>query len=248
MNVRERILTIGPPGAGKTYQFLLLARRLKDKGVRCFVIDTDDSYARMLSVGFSDLDNVTLFPAFEWPDFRKAAQRVMQDAKEGDWVSLDMADIAWTSVQRYYIAEVFGGEMGEYFLEARKKIKRDAKSLFAGRDAALKGWLDWPVLTRLYEDSMLSLIYRSPAHLYATSKPQVVSDDDDSLTKDLYGPYGVKPAGQKALGHQFHTVILFTFNKDGWYMTTIKDRERKRLEKVKLINFPIQYGKVAGWF
>ena len=247
MSIRERILTIGPPGSGKTYQFLQIARRVKPK--QCFAIDTDDSYPRMLSGGFSDLENIQLFPAFDWPQLRDASKAICQKAEEGDWVSLDMVDNAWAMVQRYYISEVFGGiEMGEYFLEARKKVKRDAKSLFAGRDAALKGWLDWPVLTRLYEDSILPLIYQCRGHLYAASKPQTVSEDDDNLTKEMFGPYGVKPAGQKALGHQFHTILLFTCGKEGWYMTTIKDRERRRLEKQKLIDLAVQYGvAIAHW-
>jgi len=160
-----------------------------------------------------------------------------------------MADKAWDAVQRYYISQIFDREMGEYFLEARKKIKKDAKSLFAGRDAALKGWLDWPVVRRLYEDFFLPLVYRTPAHLYIATAAQPVSEDDEREVRELFGPYGLRPAGQKALGYQPDTVLLLAHAKDGYYVTTVKDRGgRKYFDRAKLHNLALQYGKVAGWF
>lgn len=239
MAVRERILAVGAPGAGKSFQLLRIAQWLKGPGKQVFVIDTDDAWPRMLSG--KDLSNVRVLPAQDWPDYMKARDTVLEEAHEGDWVGLDMADSPWSTVQRYFITEVFKDEMGEYFLEARKHMKKDTKSLFGGRDSALKGWTDWVTINRLYEDFMLPLVYRSSAHLYATSKPQAVSEDDDMVTKDLFGSLGVKPAGQKALGHQFHSVFLFIHGKDGWSITTIKDREREAMDHMKLVSLPHQY-------
>jgi hypothetical protein len=66
--------------------------------------------------------------------------------------------------------------------------------------------------------------------------------------RELYGPHGIRPAGQKQLAYQPDTVFLLTYRKDGHFITTVKDRGgRWYFDHQKLINFPIQYGKVAGW-
>jgi hypothetical protein len=244
--MRERILVVGGPGSGKTFGWLKLASYFKNS--QFYIIDTEIGAERSLKE-FPGLTNVHIYPVVEWPEYRKAQREVIDKAVEGDWLVLDMADKAWTAVQRYFIGEIFDQEMGEYFLEARRKMKKDAKSLFAGRDAALKGWTDWPTINRLYEDFMLPLVYRSPAHLYLATAGQAVSEDDDKEVQELYGPYGIRPAGQKALAHQPDTVLLLAHNKTGYFMTTIKDRGgRKYVERLPLHNFAIQYGKLAQWF
>jgi len=245
MRIRERILVMGGPGSGKTYSWLKLASYFRKS--QFYVIDSEIGGQRSLQE-FPDLTNVNLFPVVDWPEYREAQQQISAKAGDEDWIVLDMADKAWSAVQRYYTGEIFGKEMGEYFLEARKKIKRDAKSLFAGRDAALKGWTDWVVVTKLYEDFIFPLVYRSPAHLYMATMGQPVSEDDSKEVQELYGPYGLRPTGQKALGHQPDTVLLLGRARDGYFMTTIKDRGGRRyFDHQRLTNFPLQYGKIAGW-
>ena len=243
--MRERILVMGGPGSGKTYGWLRLANHFKQS--KFYVIDSEVGAGRSLQE-FPDLDNVQIHTVVDWTEYRKAEKEVVEKAGENDWVVVDMVDKAWAAVQRYYIGEIFDQEMGNYFLEARKKLKKDAKSLFAGRDAALKGWTDWPTINRLYEDFIFPIIYRSQAHLYLVTAAQAVSEDDDKEVREIYGPYGVKPAGQKALGHQPDTVLLFAHGRDGYYMTTIKDRGgRKYFDRARLHNLYLQYGKIAGW-
>lgn len=243
--MRERILTLGGPGSGKTYGWLKLASFFKEP--QFYVIDTEIGGERSLQE-FPALGNVHIYPVADWLEYRDVQKKILEKAGEGDWIVVDMVDKAWSAVQRYFISEIFDREMGEYFLEARRKVKRDAKSLFAGRDAALRGWVDWPVINRLYEDFIFPLVYRSPAHLYMATAAQAVSEDDEREVKELYGPYGLRPAGQKALGYQPDTVLLLAHAKDGYYVTTIKDRGgRKYFDRVRLHNLAIQYGKVAGW-
>ena len=244
--MRERILVLGGPGSGKTYGWLKLASYFSKS--QFYVIDSEIGGQRSLQE-FPDLTNVQLHPVVDWTEYREAQKEISSQAGEDDWIVLDMADKAWTAVQRYYTSEIFDKEMGEYFLEARKKIKKDAKSLFAGRDAALKGWTDWVVVTKLYEDFIFPLVYRSPAHLYMATAGQPVSEDDSKEVQELYGPHRLKPSGQKALSHQPDTMLLLTHASDGYYMTTIKDRGGRRyFERTRLHNLAIQYGKVAGWF
>jgi len=236
---------MGGPGAGKSFGWLKLASHFKN--AQFFVIDTEAGAKRSLQE-FPNLQNIHIYPVADWPEYREAQKKIVETAGEDDWIVIDMIDKAWSTVQRYFISEIFDREMGEYFLEARKKVKKDAKSLFAGRDAALKGWLDWPVVNRLYEDFMLPIVYRSPAHLYLATSGQAVSEDDNREVQDLYGPYGVRPSGQKALGHQPDTVLLLSHAKDGYYVTTIKDRGgRKYFDRARLHNLALQYGKAAGW-
>jgi len=250
MAVRERLLVMGPPGSGKSYQALAIARWVRPAGVKCWVIDTDDAYERMAGKT-SDLNHLTILPVFDWPDYREALETVLGKAKEGDWIILDMADNAWSSVQRHFISEVFGGkDIGDYFLDARRQLAGKGDKTAKGKEVknlgALKGWLDWPVVNKLYEDFILPLIYRSKSHLYIVTKPQTVSEEDDTLTKEIFGAYGVRPAGQKNLGHQCHTIFLYTSSREGWFVTTIKDRDdggvaRVKFDHQRLVSLPIQY-------
>ena len=243
--LRERILAIGGPGAGKTWGWLKLASYFKNS--QFYVIDTEIGAERSLRE-FPELRNVTVHPVADWPEYRAAQKQILEKAGENDWVVIDMVDKAWNAVQRYFISEIFDKEMGEYFLEARSKVKKDTKSLFAGRDGALKGWVDWPVINRLYEDFIFPIVYRSSAHLYLATAAQPVSENDDREIKELYGPYGLRPSGQKALGYQPDTVLLLAHAKDGYYVTTIKDRGgRKYFDRQRLYNLCLQYGKIAGW-
>ena len=243
--MRERVLVLGGPGSGKTLGWLRLASYFKSS--QFYVIDSEIGGERSLTE-FPEITNVHLYPVTEWPEYRKAQREIVDKAEEGDWIVVDMVDKAWGAAQRHFISELFDQEMGEYFLQARKKVKKDASSLFAGRDAALRGWTDWPVINRLYEDFIFPLVYRSPAHLYMATPGQAVSEEDDKEIRELYGPHGVRPAGQKALGHQPDTVLLLAHAKDGYYVTTIKDRGgRKYLNRQRLHNLAVQYGAVAGW-
>jgi len=243
--MRERILCLGGPGSGKTFGWLKLASYFKQ--AEFYVVDTEIGGERSLQE-FPALQNVHIYPVADWPEYRNAQKEIIGVAGENDWVVIDMVDKAWSATQRYFVSEIFDKEMGEYFLEARRKIKKDAKSLFGGRDSAFKGWTDWVVINRLYEDFIFPFIYRSPSHLYLATAAQAVSEDDDREIRELFGPYGLRPAGQKALGYQPDTVLLLAHAKDGYYVTTIKDRGgRKYFDRAKLHNLALQYGKTAGW-
>lgn len=244
--MRERLLAVGGPGSGKTLGWERIAYHSPNS--KFYVIDTEIGANRSLEE-FPGIQNVEVMEAVDWPDYRKAQRLFCDKAKEGDWIVVDMVDKAWTAVQRNFISEVFDQEMGEYFMQARQKMKKDAKSLFGGKDSALKGWTDWITINRQYDDFIFPLVYRSPANLYLAAAPSTISEDDDKDIRDLYGPYGVKPAGQKALGHQPDTVLLFAYTKGGWVITTMKDRGgRKYLDHQPLHNLFFQYGvAIAKW-
>jgi len=244
--LRERILTYGGPGSGKTNAWMRLAKHLPDSTF--YVIDTEIGAERSLQE-YPEIENVVVYPVIDWTDYRKAQKEIMLKATANDWMVLDMASAAWKAVQRDFINQIFDQDMGDYFMQARKKLKKGAESIFGGKDSVLKGWTDWPVINSRYEDFIMPLVYRSKSNLFIASMTDTVSDDDPKDVKALFGPFGVKPAGQKALGHQPDTLLLFQYTSLGWTMTTVKDRGgRKYMDHVKVIDFYYQYGKIAGWY
>jgi hypothetical protein len=256
--IQERILVMGSPGTGKSWNWLKMAEELPHSRFRC--LDTDNAIPYMLETQFPHLKaenggNVEVYPAFDFPEYREGLGWVLDRATDIDWTIVDMADNAWSSVQRYFVTEVFQENMGDYFLEARKKLReveKTPKSMKTPKSImpeVLRGWLDWPVVNKLYDDWILPLIFRLRGHLYVATKIQALSSEDDQVTRELFGIFGVRPSGQKHLGHQMHSIFLFNKGSDGWYITTVKDRaNRPYFERVRLESFYYQYLVAkAGW-
>jgi hypothetical protein len=185
---------------------------------------------------------------------------VVKDYKDGktnpwDWTIVDMADNAWRTVTNYFVGEVFGEDPGDYFLKIRREIQAGLHKTAKGDapasavTAALDGWKDWSVINKLYDDFILPIVYRIKTHVYATTKVERVdAGEKDAEIRMLFGELGVRPAGQKALGHQMHSIFLLIPGKDSWYITTAKDRGGKEgptargyFNKVKLFSFYNQY-------
>ncbi len=282
MPIRERILTMGITGSGKSYQWLKMAESQLETGAIFRCLDTDNAVTYMLETHFPHLKpenhgNVYVYPMFEWPEYKQAMAWLMRkpiDAavlktmgdelamdykkpiKDNDWAIIDMADNAWSSVQRYFTTEVFGADMGDYFLETRKQLRARGDKDSKGKTAtsivpeALKGWTDWVVINKLYDDFILPIVYRLPCHIYMSTKVETVDrGEKDAEIRMLYGDIGVRPSGQKKLGHQVHTIFLMIPGADKWMITTVKDRAgRTYFSKTPLISLHMQYLVVkAGW-
>ena len=262
MHVRERILVTGVTGSGKSYQWLKLAESLLPTGAKFRVIDTDEAIPYMLETQFPHLKpenkgNVYVYPGSDWKGLKEGLAKIeKENPVEKDWLIIDMADAPWSSVQRYFTSQVFDESMGEYFLQIRKAIYekggigKDGKAVSSIVREGLSGWVDWVVINRLYEDWVLPIIYRIKCHVYAATKVQTLpKNEKDSEILALYGGLGIRPAGQKNLGHQMHTIFLFKPGLDKWFITTIKDRaNRKYFKNVPFTSFFKQYLVVkAGW-
>ncbi len=282
MPIRERILTMGITGSGKSYQWLKMAQILLPTGARFRVLDTDNDIPYMLQTQFPDLlpengGNVYVHPAVDWPDYKLGVTWIgrkpiapdvlktmdpylVKDyyipVKDQDWVVVDMADNAWETVQRYFTEEIFGTDLGDYFLQMRKIIQqRGGKDKF-GKQAtsvapeAFDGWKDWSVMNKLYSDWILPIIYRIPCHVYVTTRVEKMDrGEKDAELLTLFGDLGVRPGGQKKLGGQMHTIFLLIPAKDSWLITTAKDRAgRTYFDRTPLISLYVQYLVVkAGW-
>lgn len=282
MPALERILCMGILGSGKSWQWLKMAETLLPTGVIFRCLDTDNAIPFMLDTQFPHLKpenkgNVYVHPAFDWPEYKaglywltkrelKPDQLKLLDDNllkayklpfgNNDWAVVDMADNAWSTVQRYFTTEVFEEDMGDYFLAVRKAVHakgdRDArnKPVTSIYPEALRGWTDWLVINKLYDDWILPMVYRLPCHIYMTTKVDPIDrGEKDAEILTLFGDLGVRPSGQKKLGNQMHTVLLFIPGKEKWFVTTAKDRAgRDYFKRVPLVNLYRQYLVVkANW-
>lgn len=244
--VRERILSVGGFGSGKTTSWLNIAKWSHDTGsdARFYVLDTDSSVGHMLSVPdsqYADLDNVTLFEVYDWTEYTEALNASTAAVRPNlDWIVVDFASSAWDAVQEYYVAQVYKTNIDEFFFEQTKARK-------SGNP--LDGWKDWSIINRLYKQWANTLIHRHQGHVFMVAGAKVLSDSADRSVRALFGAHGIQPTGQKHLGHLPHTVILNRVGGPGEvFMTTVKDRERPVMDNVALHQFAVDYlVTVAGW-
>ena len=75
--LRERILTYGGPGSGKTNAWMRLAKHLPDSTF--YVIDTEIGAERSLQE-YPEIENVVVYPVIDWTDYRKAQKEIILKA------------------------------------------------------------------------------------------------------------------------------------------------------------------------
>lgn len=223
-NARERILVLGGPGVGKTSAWLSIAERSPD--AHFYVIDTDHAVDRMIES--RNLSNVTHKTAAAWEDFVSITADYSAKMRADDWLVVDFFSPGWDAVQDWYVQQVHGKNLDTYFLEARK---RQAKG------NPIDGDKDWPIIKRVYA-KWVEALKTCPGHVYVTTPAQAVGERDDAAVRAMFGVHGVRPAGNKQTGHWPHTVLLFTKTRVGEYVvSTVKDRERRELDKATVANF-----------
>jgi len=270
----ERILGIGAPGSGKSNSILSMAALFPNKNF--YVIDTEDRVESMLTAGDKSLakllgssrvftpsaaneekgkwellgkgkGNVHCYTALSWPEAEMAWKEIKQQIKAWhDWLVVDRADPCWTWVQDWFITKKYKESLADHIISKNLKMQtKESKHTPRMSDG------EWQVINSEYDNLFYSLWYRSRVNVYMTSGIKSVSDEDNIETKDLYGSWGIKPGGQKQLGHQPATTLFFEHKHrlGEWYISTIKDLPgRKYFAKEELNDFAIQYGiGVAGW-
>ena len=242
--IRERILVYGQPGSGKSYAHLKVAEAYPSS--KFYIIDTDDSIPRMLDGEFSHLNNVEVYPAQDWLGCCKAVDSIKPKVTSKDWLVVDMLCSVWDFVQSFFVEEIFSRDIASYFLQARRELKEGASSL-----SALEGWTDWSVINKLYQTWVNEITYRLPCHIFFACKATAVRSKDEPAIRDLYSAFGARPEGEKRNTYRVHSVFLLTHDRNGFYMSTVKDRGRIRLENTPLTpeqNFATKYLQLfAGW-
>ncbi len=245
---RERILYFGAWGTGKTTAWLNIAKwsQETESPSKFYVIDTDNALDAFLEPGtqYENLvgkdGNVEVVRAFEWEEYTAATEEFSGKLLRDDWLIVDFVTPAWDAVQGYYIQEIYKDDPTEYFLMKRRENKGGS---------ALDGRTDWGMINKLYKDWMLNILHRTQGHKFMTAEVATLGQGESPENRATFGSYGVKPKGQKQLGHQPHTLLLGKVDRQGEItMTTIKDREREPFEEKAYREFTIDYlCNVAGW-
>jgi hypothetical protein len=236
----ERIIVFGNPGCGKSTAALSLARVA---GGNVFVIDTDysASYHRLLATEFTDIaDNVSVevVSSDDWVGIISAVRNAVEVAGPGDWIVLDSISPTWQALQTHYI----NIRHGEDFLDVFALAGKDATRQTTDAD------MNWQAINAEY-NKLYRLLLGSQANVLITAEQDSIGDRDDKKLQQLYGAYGVKPKGQKALGHTTHSVLWLKKARTGEYaFTTVKDRGREEVEDMVLTDFGKDYlMKIAMW-
>lgn len=257
---KERILIFGHEGTGKSTDFLHIAAAIP--GQNFYVVDNDNAYDRLVDT-FQQEHDVQLSNVFiagqdfaqdqdpySWDGFKNSLSEAMRLMDGEDWLSVDMLSKAWDNVQEWFIESIFQEDIDDYFLKVRmekermKSADKSKKSL-----GALEGWMDWPVINQTYHKRVSTPLLRCPGHLFCVSEAQKLSDDDDKGIKELYGPIGARPKGQKRSGHIMQTVIMQGRKRGGEFtLTGVKDRGRGLWNGEVMENFALDYlVNTAGW-
>jgi len=233
----ERILAFGVQGTGKSYSLLTIARQIPTATFHVIDTDMSESYNRSLDMTFTDLTNVIVYRADpdDFMDMYRTLERVVKLVKPNDWLVFDGLTVAWSAVQSWYFTNRYGVDEDEFFMQAKKGQVED--------EAAA-----WPIINKRYF-KLTSLLFRANCHLYLTAESSALGKKEEADTAKRYGPHGVKPTGQKRLGHMPNTVLLFSKTRNGmWQMTTVKDRDRVEMESQPFTDFGKEYLRgVAGW-
>lgn len=264
---RERILLFGGGGSGKSYAACSIARWAQATGsdAQFHVIDSDDGIPRVLAEDcFRNLENIHVHTVFDWPEYQETLNKLRKLLRPQDWLIFDLACKAWETVQSHYTDQVFGEDLGDYFVQLRAQSQAlinkaqeiaDAtkrKKALNKADAAARfdGWKDWGTINRMFNSFNDRLIKgTAPGNLLCCAKAKALGDEDSDDIKDLCGGLRVKPAGQKSTIHDFHTVLYLRKTKSGnRQITTIKDRARPELDAAENKDLVRSYLiPVAGW-
>ena len=244
----ERLLVCGREGSGKTKAYWDIAEWLHstESPAQVFVIDPD------LKARFDPrypLPNVHIYDELEvWSDYRSTAIKVRSEGvrERDDWLVVDMMSRVWDAAQAGHAEMVLGQDMDELMTAWRKKAMTDDDK--GGSPFSSAYGADWQVINALYNKFMFE-VTRFPGNVYLTSAlDTVTADEKDAETIRRYSKWGVKPAGQKRLGHIPADLLWFKETANGWDMTQMRGTGRESFKNEPLSDFVQGYLiKHAKW-
>lgn len=246
---RERILSYGGEGAGKTTQWCQVAAwyRRTSNPAKFYVLDSDGTVDAMAD-GWDDFyDNVVPFDVADWSDYKDSLAKAesARDPDRGDWLVVDRADLAWSSVQDFYVESVLEQDVEQWMIQ---HAKGEAK----GQHPLSGEWgMNWFYINKLYQNWFVPIM-RWKGHVFLTAAEQALAKPDkkgeireDPEVTTLYQRLGYRPQGQKNLGHGPHTVLRSINASDPrnkqWKISTIKDRQREVLSGKVIEDFVMDY-------
>jgi len=210
---------------------------------KIYALDTD--YRAPQSLEHIDIWEkcVDLRQPQEWDELQEDTDYILKTGGKDDWLVIDQADQPWGYVQAYYIEQIMGKKPHQFFFDFKKG---------GGRGNPMAGAYgeNWNIINQMYRDWMVRQVLRFKGHVLAVAKSEPIGEGDEALARKYFGPYGVKPRGQKDLGYQFDSILLTKFGRTGndYQLTTVGDTNRAKLDEQPLNDFAVEYlVKIAGW-
>jgi len=252
---RERIVSYGAQAAGKTRSWLDVARmhQLRGSDARFWVFDSDDAVGDMIyGERFRDLNNIEVLTCVRWEDFRDGLDKMKANVRPYlDWIVCDLADKAWSSCTENYVMDAYGCTMQQLLVRQRHETEaagakpKSPNDPHRSRFGGLEGE-EWVEINSMYLPWAQDIFLNVKTHVYFACPLGNVDERADAQTKEMYGRFGMKPVGNKHLGYQARTVLLFQRFGEQRVMTTVKDRERVELQGAPIGDFSISYLKTVG--
>lgn len=240
----ERLLLCGRDGTGKSKSYWDIAEWLNNTGspAQMFVIDPDQK-ARFDPR--YPLPNVHIYDELEyWRDFKSSAIKARAEGVKGrgDWLVVDMMEKVWSAAQAGYAEMAFGVDVDDFYVAWRKQDTDGGNPFNAD-------WgKDWQAINRLY-DMFVFQVTRFPGNVLMTTAVDTVTEKEkDREVIRRYSEFGVKPAGQKRLGHLPADLLLLQETNKGWTMTQMRGTGREPFKNIPVTDFVTSYLVArAGW-
>lgn len=234
-NTGERILFFGFAGVGKTEAIFTMLQYLGED-VTVHYIDNDDTYAKSYKLwvrrrGKPEFRCNVVVHKLDNGDFKGHVDLLNElrgNVNPQDWVVVDMLTPLWAAAQDHFTNGVFGSNVEDYFFQVR--IAKGEKGMTINE--FLDGSTDWGTINKLYAAGVSNNLINMGCNVAATAEVAKVGKEgaEDRDNFKLFGPLGLKPAGQKRIPHIFHSIILLHVTRDRDYLaTTLKDRGNELL-------------------
>jgi len=234
--IRERIQLCGDANSGKTYAYLRLARKkLEDARTngrepeKFFVVDTDDTMPAFLNEGceFSDLyyengGNVYPYPAFSWDEAGATIGTICREAKEGDWVIVDVINRLYDQAQRR-VAEQKGIVVTDAAFA--RGLNHSGFGAFGADEWNLVTLIFNATVGRLLQNGNVNVIF-----VQHTTEVQPHTRERREIFA-LFDQLGLKPKGAPTIAGAVATVVFL------WVIRPVELNERGKRVSAKTVRW-----------
>lgn len=245
--IKERITAFGYNGVGKSSLILQILEKHRAGKAHIIDLDYSMSYERLILLEHPTVEErAIVYPCeAEWDEFAKVLQHIIDTGDmDNDWLVVDPATVTWQMVQSWFSTQVHGANIADHMVKLRKETK-DIKEF----NKELTSDMTWPVTNKQYQEKFYGLYRQWRGHSMLICEATSVRKDAEPAERAEFGFIGVKPAGQKTMGHVGATNVFLDHPKiNEWRYTTTKDRGRQLQERRPFDDFAEDYlVDVAGW-
>ena len=134
------------------------------------------------------------------------------------------------------------------FIDWRKTNVSDPSKSKGGNPFEAAYGKDWQAINSMYDVFMYN-VTRFPGNVLMTAGIQAIAEEEkDKDIIRLFGKWGVRPAGQKKLGHVAADTLLLQSTAKGWTYSQLRGTGREEFKNEPLEDFAMDYlVKRAGW-